>query len=226
MKPPLPLLALLPATTAFVTATTWTTSRIVSVLSPQYMFHPIYASVVTANATATVYALDCEDQFHVEPDAPLAGCAGFTSLQAVIRVVPSSSGVTEATFTATSTGRNGMRTISDDCTVDAVRMVCTHRLDGDTVPEEGKGDKVETMPVESGWAWASVRRFTVIGGLEYLPAETSTSTVVTTTGTTGPTTGSGGAGVPKETGTSGAGRRWEGMGAMGVGAMGVVVGLV
>jgi len=113
MKPPslpiLTFLAFLPATTAFVTATTWTTSRIVSVLSPQYIFHPIYASVVTANATATVYALDCEDQFHVEPDAPLAGCAGFTSLQVVIRAVPSSSGVTEATFTATSTGRNGMR---------------------------------------------------------------------------------------------------------------------
>lgn len=244
MKPlALPLLlTLLPTTTlAYVTATTYTTSRVVTVLSPQYHFYPIYASIVTANATATVYALDCEDNWHLEDDEPLAGCNGFTSLQAVIRVPASS--VTEATFTATSTGSNGVRyvfppppaflgwcadvdrTISNDCKVDAVQMVCTSRLDGDTVPPESKGDRVDTMPAASGWLWASGEKFTVTAGLEYLPAETETST--TTTGTTGPTTRSGGTGVPKETGTSGAGRRWEGMaGAIGVGAMGVVVGLV
>lgn len=109
MKPlPLPLLLpLLPSVSAYVTETTWTTSRVVTVLSPQYHFYPIYASVVTANATATVYALDCQDNWNLADDAPLAGCNGFTSLQAVIRVPESS--VTEATFTATSTGSNGVR---------------------------------------------------------------------------------------------------------------------
>lgn len=247
---PLPLLLALPAASAYVTTTTWTTSRVVTVLSPQYHFYPIYASVVTANATATVYALDCQDNWHLDDDAPLAGCNGFTSLQAVIRVPTST--ITEATFTATSTGSNGMRfvpptpphlfprlvcdggadevcrTISNDCKVDAIRMVCTSRLDGDTVPPESKGDRVDTLPVESNWLWASGEKFTVTAGLEYLPAETETATTGTGTGTgtTGPSTGSGGTGLPKETGTSGAGRRWEGMGAVGLGAMGVVVGLV
>lgn len=119
------------------------------------------------------------------------------------------------------------RTISNDCRVDAVQMVCTSRLDGDTVPGGSRGDKVDTMAAASGWLWASGETFTITAGLEHLPAEAETSTTTTGTGTVGATTGSGGTGVPKETGTSGAGRRWEGMaGAVGVGAMGVVVGLV
>lgn len=126
---PLPLLLALPAASAYVTTTTWTTSRVVTVLSPQYHFYPIYASVVTANATATVYALDCQDNWHLDDDAPLAGCNGFTSLQAVIRVPTST--ITEATFTATSTGSNGMRfvppTFFPDLFVTGVLMRCVGR---------------------------------------------------------------------------------------------------
>jgi len=119
------------------------------------------------------------------------------------------------------------RTISDDCTLDAVRLVCTSRLDGDTVPEESKKETVETLPVENGWHYPYYRAFTVTAGIEYLPAETSTISTAST-GSLGPTTGSGGTELPKETGTSGAGRMgWEGVGAVGaMGAMGMVVGLV
>lgn len=85
---------------ALVTTTTFTTSRITSVLSPQFLFHPIYASVATANASAIVFSLDCEKVF----DDPGWNCNGFTSLQLVLRTRGTDPVTTEATFTATSSG--------------------------------------------------------------------------------------------------------------------------
>lgn len=117
------------------------------------------------------------------------------------------------------------RTISNDCTMDAVQLVCSSRLAGDTVPDESKGVRVDTLPVANGWYRASVEKFTVTAGLEYLPAE-QTSTTTTESGR--PTGGSEGTPFPSETaaGRSEAGRKgWSMLGIGVVGVIGLGVGL-